>query len=166
RNHIIVPRELIRLRSRRSGGEVVKVSTHHQRPRIIEALQRIWPCTQPLRRDRSFLGRIGQQFFFPQPALLVGLRGQRSGGVIGQLHFARITRKPSSLRWRDVEKHLLRIRRDHVNRTIPHLYRRRIALIFLLSVKQQAVLWRQARHFMRHNRLQPLHILLVPRAAA
>ena len=92
RDHIVIPGELVRLGRGRAGGEVVKVPAHYQRPRIIQPLERIGPRSQPFCGDGGFLGSIGQQFFFPKPALLICLRGQRPGRVVGKLHFSRIAR--------------------------------------------------------------------------
>ena len=41
-NYIVVPRELKRFGSRRAGEDVMKLSAHDQRPRIVETLQWIW----------------------------------------------------------------------------------------------------------------------------
>ena len=114
--------------SRSAGGDIVKVAAHRQCPRIIQALQRIWPRTQPFRGNRSLLRRIGQQFFFSDPALLVSLRSQRTGGVVGQFHFAGVARKSRGLRGRDVEEHLLGIRGDHMHRTVANLHRRPLGM--------------------------------------
>ena len=164
RDDVIVPGELVCLGSGRSGGDVVEVAAHHQRPGIIQALQRIRPRTQPFSGNRSFLGGIGQQFFFPQPAFLVSLRSQRSGRMIGQLHFARVARKSGGLGGRDVEKHLFRIRGDHVNRAIAHLHRRPLGMRGS-SLDKNWPSRRQAGRAFRDDRFQALHGFLVRSAA-
>ncbi len=45
RNDVIVPGEFVGFGSGGSGGDVVEVATHHQGPRVVQALQRIRACT-------------------------------------------------------------------------------------------------------------------------
>ena len=51
RDHIVVPRKLVRPRRCGAGREIVEMRSHHQRPRIIQSLDRIRPRAQPLGRN-------------------------------------------------------------------------------------------------------------------
>src|SRR5260370_37088010 len=59
--------------------------------------------------------------------------------MVGQLHLTRVPRKSCSLRRRDVEKHLLRISGDDLNRAISHFHRRPLAMRkFILEILRGA----------------------------
>jgi hypothetical protein len=120
RNHLIVPGELIRPRRGRSGGDIVEVRAHGQRPGVVETLQRILAAAQPFGGNRGLLGGVGQRLLVAQPALHVGLRGERPGRVVGQLHFAGIARQTGGFRRRQVEEQLVGGGRDHVQRPLAH----------------------------------------------
>ena len=162
RDYVVVPRELIRLRSSGPGANVMEVSAHDQRPGIIQALQRIRSRSQPLRRNRGLLRRIGQQLFFSQPALLVSLRSERSRRVIGQLHLPGVVRKPSSLRRRDIEEHLFRSGRDDVDRALTHLDRRPLR-VRLVGIEESGR--RQTGRSLGDGCFEALHRFLVRRPA-
>jgi len=72
----------------------MKMRAHCKCPGIIEPFERIRPRTQPFRRDRRLLRRIGKEFLLPNPTLLVSLRSEGPGGVIRQFQFACIAREP------------------------------------------------------------------------
>ena len=102
----------------------MKLPGHHQCPCIVEALLRISAATHPCCRDRSFFCGIGKDFILAIPALVVGLRGQRTGRVIDEFQIA-FVRWHLRLHLRlDVEEHLIRSRGDHAHRPIAHANRR------------------------------------------
>ena len=74
--HVVIPSELVALRCGRSRSDVMKVSAHHQRPRIVQPLSRIRSRSQPFRGNRGLLRGICEQLLFAQPALLISLRRQ------------------------------------------------------------------------------------------
>ena len=123
-NRVVVPCELIRAGRGSTGGEIVEVCAHGERPCVIETLDWIGTSAEPFCRDGRLFGRISKQFFLTNPALLVGLRGEGTGGVIGQLHLAGVARQRRGLIGRDVEKHLVGCGGDDMHGSITHLHLR------------------------------------------
>ncbi len=79
--------------------------------------------------------------------------------MVGQLHFARVAWKASGLRGSDIEEHLFRIRRDHMDRTIAHLHGGPLGM--RLPGEEKFALRRQARRSFHDDGFQPPHRLLV-----
>ncbi len=80
---------------------------HGQGPGVIQALHGVGMAAQPLRGKGGFFGGVGQQLFLANPALLVGLRGERAGRVVGELELAGIARQVYGFRRGDVLEHLV-----------------------------------------------------------
>src|ERR1700730_4300693 len=79
--------------------------------------------------------------------------------MVGQLQLARVTWKASCFGGSDIEEHLFSIRRDHVNRTITHLYRGPFAM--RLAFTKKLPLGRKVGCSPCDDSLQALHRLLV-----
>ena len=93
RDHIVVPRKLKRLRRRRARQDVVKLATHHERPRIVQSLLRIHATALATPRRSKPSPPHQQAARSSVPAFLISLRSDRTGGVIGQQQIAFVTRQ-------------------------------------------------------------------------
>src|SRR6185369_2568520 len=107
---------------RRARQYVVKLTTHHERPRVVQTLLRIRAAAEPHRADRCLLRRVRKQLVLPVPTFLITLGCNRAGGVIGQQQIAFVTRQSFDLIGTNVEKHLLRGRGNNFQWSIVPLY--------------------------------------------
>src|SRR6185369_1943117 len=122
RDHVVVPGKVERFRRRRARQYVVKLPAHHERPSVVQTLQRIGAIAQPHRADRRSLRRVSKQLVLSVPAFLISLGRDRTGRVIRQQQIAFVTRQSFDLIWTNVEKHLLRCRRDNCQWSIVSSY--------------------------------------------
>src|SRR6185503_2725563 len=149
REHIVIPRKL-KCPGRRSAGQnVVKLSTHDERPGVVQAFLRVRATTQPRSADRGFLRGVGEQFVLAVPAFPIRLRSYRTCGVIREQQIALVTRQSFYLLGANVEKHLLRCRRHNLQWSITNTRNRR---------------WAQ-RRVSRHDRFHHAHRVFAWRAA-
>ncbi len=80
----------------------MKLAAHDERPGIVEAFLRIGSAAEPGCGDGGLFGGLSEDFVFAIPALLVGLRGKRASGVVGQLELALIGFEASGFARADV----------------------------------------------------------------
>ena len=84
--------------------------------------------------------------------------------MVSQLHLARISRQPCSLRGSDVQEHLIGRRRSHMHRSVAH-FRFRPLGIRLSPGEVERALWWKARRALGNYRFQPLHGIFIRRSA-
>ncbi len=83
------------------------MSGEFQRPGIVQALLRIGPPAHPCGRHRGLFCSVGEELVLEDHALVIGLRGQRSGGVVDQLQIAFVLRHARGHIGLDVVEHLI-----------------------------------------------------------
>ena len=103
----------------------MKLSTHHQRPGVVQSFARIGSSAQPFSGYRRLLGRVGEQFILAHPAFLISLRGDRARRMINEFKVAFVTRQVvGRTAIQDVLKHLIRFGPNHPHWSIANLDRR------------------------------------------
>src|SRR5580658_5944883 len=84
--------------------------------------------------------------------------------MIGQLHFAGVTRKSGGLSGCDVEKHLLRFHRDYMDRPIAHFDHGPLRMRLPRYARSIPALRRKARRPFGDDRFEPLYGILIRRS--
>ena len=122
RDVVVIPGILIGARSRRAGGEVVKMSGEFQGPGIVQAFLGIGPPAHPRSRHRGFFCGIGEDFVPEDHALVIGLGSQRSGRVVDQFQVAFVLRHARGHIRLDVVEHLVGGGLDDMDRAIAYAH--------------------------------------------
>ncbi len=158
-DHIIVPGVLVRLGCGGAGHDVVELSAQHQRPRVVQTLQRIGRAAQPCGGHRGALGGVSQQLILAIPTLVLRFGSQRAGRVIGELKVALVMQQVAGLAGpEDVEKHLVGFGGDHAHGAVAHLNRSALGLRGLLFVQIRPVeRGRQNRAALGYDGFQQFH---------